>query len=182
MPATRYRGLKYLRGAEFHACGIRRQAQRDVARNRQGASGRFGRIGMTRGRNLHCRGRWQVSGRGVHAARGDRSQRRVSSYHAVDAPTDGGVSCVRYRRREFRLAAKHNRAARWLYAHFYCRRRRWWRRRASCTAPERPRFLRKNCDDHNRPGPGSFSVAPREGPHALPKAGEGPAKRKGESG
>ena len=182
MPAARYRGLKCLRRAEFHACGIRRQAQRDVARNRQCARAGFCRIGMARGRDVHCRRRWQVSGRGVHAGRGDRSQRRVSTCHAVDAPTDGGVSCVRYGGCEGRLTAKHNRSVHWLYAHFDRWRRRRWRRRASWTAPERPRFLRKNCEDHNRPGPGSFSVALREGPHALPKAGEGPAKGKGNTG
>lgn len=75
---------------------------------------------MARGRDLHRRGRWQVSGRGVHAERCDRSQRRISARHAVYAPTDGGVSCVGYRRREGRLATEHNRSARWLYGHFYC--------------------------------------------------------------
>jgi len=33
MPAAGYRGLKGLGRAEFHACGIRRQVQRDVARD-----------------------------------------------------------------------------------------------------------------------------------------------------
>ena len=79
MPAARNRGLKCLCRAEFHACGIGRQAQRDVARDRQGAGAGFCRVGMARGRDLHRRGRGQVSWRGVHAGRGDRSQRRISA-------------------------------------------------------------------------------------------------------
>ena len=179
MPAACYRGLKCLRRAEFHACGIRRQAQRDVARDRQRAGGGFCRIRMARGRNLHRLGRWHVNGRGVHAGGRDRSLRHISTRHAVYAPTDGGVSCARYCRYKRRLAAKHNRSIRWCYGHYNGWKRRRWRRqrRACCTAAERPRPLAKKCDDHNRRCPGSFSVAPREGPHALPKAGEGPAKK-----
>jgi len=37
MPAARYRSLKRLCRPEFHACGIRRQGQRDVARDCQRA-------------------------------------------------------------------------------------------------------------------------------------------------
>jgi len=118
MPAARYRGLKWLRRAEFHACGIRRQAQRDVARDRQRAGGRFCRIGMARGRDLHHLGRWHVSWRGVHSGWRDRSLRRTSTRHAVYAPTDGRVSCVRNRRFKRRLAAKHHRSIRWRYRHY----------------------------------------------------------------
>src|SRR5258708_183356 len=174
-----YGGLKCLRRAEFLACGMRRQAQGDVARDRPRAGGGFCRVGMARGRDLRRLGRWHVCGRGVHAGWRDRSQRRISARHAVYAPTDGGVSGIRYRRNKCRLAPEHNRSVRWLDDHFY-RWRRWrWRRqrRACCPAAKRPRSVAKKCDEDNRRCPGPFSVAPREGPHALPKAGEGPAKK-----
>ncbi len=180
MPAARYRSLKRLCRPEFHACGIRRQGQHDVARDCQGARAGFCRIGMARGRDLHRRGRWHVSGRGVHAGRCDRSHRRISTRHAVYAPTHGSVSCVRCCRYKCRLVAKQNRSIRWCYGHYNGWRRRRWRRqrRACCSAADRPRSLRKERGDRNRRYPGSFSVASREGPHALPKAGEGPAKKR----
>jgi len=124
MSAARHRGLKCLRRAEFHACGIRRQAERDVARDRQSARAGLCRIGMARGCDLRRCGRWHVSGCGVHAARCDGSQRRISTRRTVYAPTDSGVSCVRYCRYKRCLAAKHNRSIRWCYGYCY-----GWRRR-----------------------------------------------------
>jgi hypothetical protein len=61
MPAARYRGLKRLRRPEFHACGIQRQGQRDVARDRQSGCAGFCRIGVARGRDC------TVSGDGMSA-------------------------------------------------------------------------------------------------------------------
>ena len=176
MPATRYRCLKSLRRAEFHARGIRRQTQRDVARNRHGACAGFCRIGMARGRDLHRRGRGQVSGRGVHAGRCDRSQRCISARHAADAPSHRRVRRVRYRSDECDLVSEDHRSIRWCHGHYNEWRRGRWRH-AACTAAKRPRPLDKKCDDHNRRCRGTLSVAPREGPHAVGDAGEGPAKK-----
>ena len=108
MTTARYRCLKCLRRTEFHARAIRRQAQGDVAGNRQRARAGFCRIGMAGGRDLHRRRRWQVRWRGIYADRSDRSERRAPAWHAADAPTNGDVSCVRYCRRESRLAAEHD--------------------------------------------------------------------------
>jgi len=181
MPGARYCCLKGLRRAEFHACGIRRQAECNVTRYCQIACAGFCGIGMTGGGDLHRRKRRQVSRRGVDARRCDRSQRRVATRHAVDAPIDGSVRCVRYGRGEGHLAAKHQRSVRRFYGHFDRWRRRRWRR-ASCTAAERPRSFRQECDNPDSPGLVSFFVARREGPHANAKAGKGPAKRRGNGG
>jgi hypothetical protein len=76
------------------------------------------------------------------------------------------------------LVSEHHRSIRWCYGHYNGWRRGRWRRRAACTAAKRPRPLAKKCDNHNRRCRGTFSVAPREGPHALPIAGEGPANKR----
>src|SRR5882762_9184561 len=127
---------------------------------------------MTGSGDLPGGGRRQVGRRGVHACGCDRSHRRVAIGHAVDAPTDGSVDCVCYRRRKGRLTAKHQRRGRRFYGPFD----QWRRRSASCATTERPYPFDKERHSHDRPGLESFFVARREGPHANTKAGQWPEK------
>ncbi len=174
------RGLKRLRGAKLHARGTRRQAQREVTRNRHCARAGFRGIGMARCGDLdRCGGR-QVDWRVVNASSCDRSQRGVSSRHTAHAPTHSGIRCIRHHSRKRHLVAEHNCPARWRYTHDDgWRRGRRRRGSTSCAAATRPRALRQNGEQDNRGRPEFFSVPTREGAHAIPKAGEGPAKRKG---
>jgi len=169
--------LKCLRRADLHACRIRSQVQRDVARDRYVRCRGFCRIGVTGGCDLDCRRGRQVSGRGVHPSGRDRSKGRISARHGVNAPTDGGVSCVRDRGRERRLVPEHDRCVRWRQSDHDCWRRRRWCRHATSSTAKRPCPLRKKCEDHNRRRSGLSSFTMREGAHALPNAGGGPAKK-----
>jgi len=182
MPAAGHRRLKSLHCAQFHACRIRHKRQQDVADDIHRGRGGFRRVGLAHRCNCKCRGRWQIARCGVQATRRDGAHHGVSTWHPVHAPVDSGVIRIRDGRYERRRRSEYHRPARRRDRH-HNRWRRWRRRgryRAcpSSSAAQRPSSRRKESGNSNSLRTEIRVDDPRKGPHALGKAGEGPAKEK----
>ena len=182
MPGARCHRLECLRRAQFHARGIRRQRQRDVAQNRFRSRARFRRVRLARCRDLHGRRRRQIRGRRVHSARRDSSGRSASACYAIHTPTHAGVRAVGHGGGKRRLISEQYRSARWRDTHFNGRRR--WRREyyracASSAAAQRPHSRREESGHTNSGRPGFLTLVLQKGLHTLRKAGEGPANKNG---
>ncbi len=178
MSAAGYGRLECLSRTELHACRVRRQRQRDIAHNCHAGSAGFGGIGMAcRGDLYGGRGR-QICGRGIDACSRDRSDSRVPARNTIDAPTHACIRGVAHGSGERHLVAEHNRAGGRSHVHGD-RRRRWWRRGscASSAAAQCPCARREKSEESNSRLSRTLSVTLRKGPHALRRAGEGPAKK-----
>jgi hypothetical protein len=182
MPGARSRRLKCLRRAQFHARGIRRHRQRDVAQNRFRSRARFRRVCLARRSDLQGRRRRQIRRRRVHSARGDSSGRAVSACYAIHTPTHAGVRGVRHGGGKHSLISEQHRSARRRDAHLNGRRR--WRRGyyracASSATAQRPHSRREESSHTNSGRPGFLTLVLQKGLHTLRKAGEGPANKNG---
>lgn len=178
MTAARYRGLKRLSRAEFHACRIRRHRQGDVARNLYSGGGGFCGIRLACGRDLRRGGRRQICWCCIDACRRNGSGSRISPGNAVDTPAHARIRGIRHHGGERELISEHDRAARRRHAH--CDRwRRWWRQGdcASSAAAQCPCSRREKSQKGYSLLSETLCDALRKGPHVLGKAGEGPAKQ-----
>jgi hypothetical protein len=134
---------------------------------------------VARRRDLHGSRRRQVRRRCVDSTGCDRSDRGVPSGNPCDAPAHAGVRRIRHRGREDQLIPQLHRVRRGRHDYGDRGRRRWWWRRdcASSAAAINARPRREKCHKNKSRFQEFSSLALRKGPHALRKAGQGPATK-----